>query len=75
MEKAGKFLTGFLLGSLVGVVFALLFAPTSGAELIQRMQSESERIRLEVKQAAQDRRAELEQQLTALKTPRKSGQA
>jgi gas vesicle protein len=70
MERAFKFVEGFILGSLVGATVALLLAPTSGADLRNRMQSETERIRAEVNKAAMERRAELEQQLSALRAPR-----
>ena len=75
MKSFVRFLEGFLLGSLLGVSLALLLAPFSGEELRERMQTEAERIRTEVSKAAEDRRSELEQQLAALRTPRKPGQA
>lgn len=71
MSKTTNFLEGFILGGLVGVVVALMFAPSSGNELIQRLQGEAERIRSEVGRAAAERRSELEQQLAALRTPSK----
>ncbi|MDI6693689.1 MAG: YtxH domain-containing protein [Anaerolineales bacterium] len=71
MSKTTNFLEGFILGGLVGVVVALMFAPSSGNELINRFQSEAERIRSEVSRAAAERRSELEQQLAALRTPSK----
>jgi gas vesicle protein len=74
MGKAVRFLEGFVLGGLVGVTLALLFAPSTGEELIQRMRSEVERIRSEVQTAASDRRYELEQQLASLKSPRRTSQ-
>jgi len=73
MDRATRFIEGFILGSLVGAAVALLLAPSSGDELRKRMQSESERIRNEVNQAAVQRRAELEQQLANLREPRKPG--
>ena len=73
MKKGFVFFEGFVLGALVGVSLALLFTPTSGDELIGRMQSEAQRINSEVRQAALDRRTELEQQLTALRATRKPG--
>ena len=71
MSKTTNFLEGFILGGLVGAVVALMFAPSSGNELIQRLQGEAERIRSEVGRAAAERRSELEQQLAALRTPSK----
>ena len=74
MRSVVRFLEGFVLGGLLGVTIALLLAPSSGEELREQMQSEAERIQSEVKQAAKDRRSELEQQLNALRAPRKPGQ-
>jgi len=71
MKTAMNFFMGLILGSLIGALFAILFAPSSGQELISKIQSETERIRLDVTKAARDRRAELEQQLEVLRSPRK----
>jgi len=62
---------GLILGSLIGAFLAILLAPSSGQELIRRIKSETERIRLDVTKAAQERRVELEQQLEVLRSPRK----
>ena len=75
MKSVTSFLEGFVLGGLVGVVVALLFAPSSGEDLRNQMQNEATRVRSEVSQAAQMRRAELEQQLAAMRAPRKPGAA
>ena len=74
MDTATRFLAGFLLGSLIGVSTALLLAPKSGEELRGQIRDETIRIQDEVKKAAADRRADLEQQLTALRAPRKTDQ-
>lgn len=74
MRSITRFLEGFIIGGLVGAAVALLLAPYSGEELRTQMQNEASRIRAEVSQAAQQRRAELEQQLAALRAPRKAGQ-
>ena len=74
METATGFLAGFLLGSLIGASSALLLAPKSGEELRGQIRDEVTRIQDEVKNAAVDRRADLEQQLTALRAPRKTDQ-
>jgi gas vesicle protein len=70
MKSAIRFLEGFVLGGLIGATVALLFAPTSGEELRGQMTGEVARIRSEVSQAASARRAELEQQLAAMRAPR-----
>jgi gas vesicle protein len=70
MKSATRFLEGFILGGLVGVAVALLFTPASGEELRGQMQNEVARIRSEVTRAAGARRAELEDQLAAMRAPR-----
>jgi gas vesicle protein len=67
--KIVRFLEGFFLGSLAGAAAALLFAPDSGENLRLQIQHEVERVRAEVQSAAVERRAELEEQLSALRTP------
>jgi len=73
MKSVTRFLEGFILGGLVGVSVALLLAPYSGDELRGQMQNEVARIRSEVSQAANARRAELEHQLAAMRAPRQPG--
>ena len=69
MRSVTNFLSGFTVGALIGAISVLLFTPYSGDELRTKMQAEADRIQTEVKQAAVDRRAELEQQLSALREP------
>jgi gas vesicle protein len=69
MPKVTSFLSGSLMGALVGAAVALLFAPSSGEELRNQMQDRANRIQAEVKQAADQRRTELEQQLAVLREP------
>jgi gas vesicle protein len=68
-----SFLVGLLMGGLVGATLAVLLAPTSGADLRGQIQDRAQRIQLDVKEAASTRRAELEQQLAALRSPNKPG--
>jgi gas vesicle protein len=72
MRNLIAFVTGAALGSLVGSVLALLFAPSSGAEIRSKAQARYQEIRSEIIDASAARRAELEQQLQALRSPRKS---
>ena len=65
-----SFLSGAAIGFVVGATIAILLAPTSGEELRKQMQDRADRIQLEVRQAADARRQELEQQLETLRTPR-----
>ena len=70
MRGVLSFLSGAALGLVVGASLAILLAPSSGDELRKQMQERAERIQLEVKQAAEARRRELEQQLESLRAPR-----
>jgi gas vesicle protein len=67
------FLGGAVLGALVGGVAALLLTPSSGMELRQQMRDRAQYVQDEVKRAADERRAELEKQLTELRAPRPAG--
>jgi len=73
MRRFISFMSGAAIGGLVGAALALLFAPSSGDEMRAQMQARIEQIQAEIKKAAADRRAELEEQLAALRTPRKVG--
>jgi gas vesicle protein len=72
MRGVLSFLSGVASGLVVGASLAILLAPTSGEDLRKQMQDRAERIQLEVKQAADTRRQELEQQLETLRAPRKA---
>lgn len=70
MRKMMSFLTGAALGGLVGAVFALLFAPTAGKDLQAQIRHQVEEIEIEIKGAAETKRAEMEAQLAELRKPR-----
>jgi gas vesicle protein len=72
MEKNNLvgFLVGAAIGALVGGSIALLLAPWSGNELRQQIRDRAQYVQNEVKRAADERRAELEQQLAELRAPR-----
>jgi gas vesicle protein len=71
MQRMMSFLSGAVIGALVGATVAILFAPSSGEELRSEMQQRANRIQTEVKDAASSRRAELEGQLAAMRTPQR----
>ncbi|HEX7974747.1 MAG TPA: YtxH domain-containing protein [Anaerolineales bacterium] len=75
MKGFFSFLSGALTGAVVGAALALLLAPDSGEDLRQQLQDRRDQIQVEVKQAAANRRAELEQQLAVLRSPRKQDAA
>jgi len=67
MRQIIRFLSGAILGGILGGTVAILLAPASGAELRERVFVNVEKIREEVGQAARARRAELEEKLTQLR--------
>ena len=69
MRRLVGFIAGAMCGSIVGAVAALLLAPASGVELRQKTRARFDEMLTEGRQAAADRRAELEAQLAALKRP------
>jgi gas vesicle protein len=71
MRKLIAFIAGAALGSLVGTTLALLMAPSTGADLRTKAQNRYQEIRSEIIDASAARRAELEGQLQALRSPRK----
>jgi gas vesicle protein len=70
MKRFVSLLAGFLTGAVVGATLAILFAPTSGQELQSQLQDRYHGLRDEVTEAAAQRRAELEEQLAALRAPK-----
>jgi len=72
MKKAMAFIFGAVLGGVLGGITALLLAPYSGEELRTVIQKEVDNIQIEIKEAAQKKRAELEGQLDELIHPQES---
>jgi len=75
MRSVMNFLSGMVMGALVGATLAILLAPSSGEELRYQLQSRVDTIQSDVKQAAASRRAEMEQQLAEMRAPRAPGQS
>lgn len=74
MNRTFNFLFGAIIGGVLGAALAILLAPYSGEELRTEINLRADRVRSEVTQAAAERRAELERQLAALKSPQQPGQ-
>lgn len=68
MRKFGKLFLGALLGGLVGSSLALLFAPASGEKLREEINSYFKNLQYEVNRAGEEKRAELEAQLTKMRS-------
>ncbi len=75
MNRVISFLSGAVMGTLVGVTLTLLFTPASGEELRIKMQEQAQKIQDEVKSATENRRAELEEQLANLRKPQPATKA
>lgn len=69
MRRFVALLAGLLTGALVGSTLALLFAPTTGKNLQDRIAEAVDRLAGEVRTAAVDRRNELESELEKLRQP------
>jgi gas vesicle protein len=67
MKGVINFLSGLILGGLVGATLAILLAPESGEELRGEIRERVESIQAEVNRAANERRAELEKELAGLR--------
>ena len=72
MQKVSSFISGAMLGALIGAAAALLLTPSSGDELREQIQERAQYVQDEVRTAASQRRTELERQLANLRAPRKS---
>ena len=70
MKSVTSFLSGLIFGILTGATLAILVAPESGEELRGQIRQRVETIQSEVSRAAQERRAELEQELAGLRRAR-----
>jgi len=72
MNRVISFMSGAIMGALVGATLAILLTPASGEEIRTRMQDQIQKIQEEIKTATESRRAELEDQLAALRKPQTS---
>jgi gas vesicle protein len=68
MRKFGNLLLGAILGGLVGSSLALLFAPASGEKTRREIENYFTNLQNEVQRAADEKRAELEEQLQTLRS-------
>lgn len=69
MRRLFSFLLGTASGALVGATLAILLTPASGEDLRSELRNRVTNFRDELKEAAQQRRAELERQLESLRYP------
>ncbi len=69
MRRFVSLIAGLLTGALVGGVVALLFAPSSGKNFQQQVADSIDRLVGQVRQAADERRMDLENELEKLRQP------
>ena len=70
MRRIFGFFIGITAGGLIGGLVALLLAPAAGEDLREQIQGRTAGFADEVKGAAAERRAVLEQRLAELRAPR-----
>ncbi|HNW94851.1 MAG TPA: YtxH domain-containing protein [Anaerolineaceae bacterium] len=68
MSKMKSWMTGAILGGLLGSALVLLYTPAKGSELKSKLQGAVQKMRDEVRLAGEEKRAELEAQLDALRS-------
>ena len=68
MQRTLSFLAGAITGALVGATLMVLFTPASGETIRSDLQNRIRQLQEEMKSAAAQRRAELEQQLANLRS-------
>ena len=69
MRQVFNFFLGILTGGLIGATLAILLTPVSGENLRFQLQERSIQLKDEIKSVAEERRAELERELAALRQP------
>ncbi len=68
MKKMMNFLMGSLIGSITGSLLVLLLAPESGEETRNQIKNYFQTIRMEVENAGREKRIELQEQLSTLRS-------
>lgn len=69
MRRFVALFAGLLTGALVGGIVALLFAPSSGKNLQEKIAEAVDRLAGEIRAAADERRQELESELEKMRQP------
>jgi gas vesicle protein len=70
MRRTLSFFIGVVLGGLVGGTLGLLLAPASGTEMRAQIRDRAENLSVEVRQAANSKRIELQERLDNLRAPK-----
>jgi gas vesicle protein len=70
MRRVFGFMIGAVMGGIIGAASALLFAPSSGAEMRALINERTQSFTADVKQAANTKRIELTDRLDTLRAPK-----
>jgi gas vesicle protein len=70
MRRLFSFLIGATIGGMVAAALALLFAPASGQELRARINDRAQTFAVDIRQAANSKRIELQDRLEVLRAPK-----
>lgn len=68
MSKTKSWMTGAIIGGLLGSALVLLYTPVKGSELKSKLQDAAQKFREEVRLAGEEKRAELEAELNSLRS-------
>jgi gas vesicle protein len=70
MRKLFSFISGVLIGGLIGGIAALLLAPSAGKDLRLQITDRAQGLFTDIRQAANTKRIELQERLDTLRAPR-----
>jgi gas vesicle protein len=70
MRRVFSFFIGAMIGGMVAGTLALLFAPASGQEIRTRISDSAQTFAVDIRQAANTRRIELQERLEVLRAPK-----
>ena len=70
MRKVFSFFIGATIGGLAGATLALLFAPASGEEVRTQISDRAQIFAIDIRQAANTKRIELQERLEILRAPK-----
>jgi gas vesicle protein len=71
MRRVLSFFIGAVTGGLAGALLALLFTPASGQELRAKISDSAQSFAVDIRQASNTRRIELQDRLEELRAPKK----
>jgi gas vesicle protein len=70
MRRVFSFFIGTLIGGIIGAAVALLFAPLAGEDLRGQISDRAQGLVVDIRQAANTKRIELQERLEILRAPR-----